>query len=158
MSSGKEHHYKVNVTWTGNTGSGTSHYAKYSRAFELSCAGKPMLLGSSDPAFLGDETRWNPEDMLVGSIAACHKLWYLHLCAVAGVVVVSYVDECEGVMVEDDEKGGFFTQVTLRPKVGISPQSDREKAMSLHDDAHKFCFIANSLNFPIIHEPTICYA
>ena len=155
MSSGKEHHYSVAVQWTGNTGTGTSNYAAFSRDHELSCDGKPTILGSSDPAFRGDAARWNPEDLLVASVAACHKLWYLHLCAVAGVVVVAYVDEAEGVLVEDAQKGGFFSKIVLRPKVTITPDSDPEKAASLHEKAHEKCFIANSVNFPVTHEETI---
>ena len=48
-----------------------------------------MIAGSADPAFRGDRTRYNPEDLLVASLAACHMLWYLHLAADAGVVVVA---------------------------------------------------------------------
>ncbi len=155
MSSGKEHHYLVGLTWTGNTGTGTSNYAAFSRDHELICDGKPAISGSSDPAFRGDAARWNPEDLLVASVAACHKLWYLHLCAVAGVVVVAYVDEAEGVMVEDAQKGGFFSKIVLRPKVTITADSDPEKAASLHQQAHEKCFIANSVNFPVTHEETI---
>jgi len=155
MSSGKQHHYCVAVQWTGNTGTGTSNYAAFSRDHELSCDGKPPILGSSDPAFRGDAARWNPEELLVASVAACHKLWYLHLCAVAGVVVTGYVDEAEGVMVEDAQKGGFFAKIVLRPKVTITPDSDPEKAASLHEQAHEKCFIANSVNFPVSHEETI---
>jgi len=155
MSSGKEHHYSVGLEWTGNTGTGTSNYAAFSRDHELVCEGKPPILGSSDPAFRGDAARWNPEDLLVASVAACHKLWYLHLCALAGVVVVAYVDEAEGVMVEDTHKGGFFSKIVLRPKVTITADSDPEKAASLHEQAHEKCFIANSVNFPVSHEETI---
>ena len=83
--------------------------------------GKPDIPGASDPAFRGDRTRWNPEDLLVGSLSACHKLWYLHLCAVEGVRVLSYRDEAEGLMAEDPERGGAFTRVVLRPVVGVAP-------------------------------------
>jgi len=155
MAEGKKHHYSVNVEWTGNTGSGTSHYSKYSRDHDLSCGDKTTIKGSADAAFKGDASRWNPEDMMVGSISACHQLWYLHLCSVAGVVVLSYVDEAEGVMVEDAKKGGFFTEVILKPKVTITADSDPAKAKELHEEAHKLCFIANSVNFPISHDPTI---
>jgi organic hydroperoxide reductase OsmC/OhrA len=158
MASTKNHRYTATVTWTGNTGEGTRTYRSYGRDHSLTASGKPAILGSSDPAFRGDASRWNPEDLLVGALAACHKLWYLHLCAVAGVVVVAYVDTARGEMVEDAERGGHFTQVTLRPQVTIAAGSDPARAHALHADAHTKCFIANSVNFPVTVEPTIVVA
>lgn len=153
MSKG-EHHYRVSVQWTGNRGSGTSAYRAYGREHVIRAAGKPDIAGSSDAAFLGDASRWNPEDLLVASVSACHKLWYLHLCAEAGVVVVDYRDEAQGTMVED-RNGGRFTRVVLRPHVRIAHGGDIELAGRLHHAAHEKCFIANSLNFPVDCDPTI---
>ncbi|MCO7055388.1 OsmC family protein [Pseudomonas juntendi] len=146
----KEHQYVVQVTWTGNKGYGTAGYTAYNRDFNVDAAGKVALQGSADPAFRGDPQRWSPEDMLVASLSACHKLWYLHLCAVNGVNVLAYVDLPLGRMVEGDDQGkGRFTHVLLRPQVTISADSDREVALRLHEDAHHECFIANSVNFPV---------
>lgn len=160
MASGKEHggkthRYQTTVTWTGNTGAGTAHYRSYQRSYDIEASGKAKILGSADPAFRGDATRWNPEDLLVASLSACHKLWYLHLCAAAGVNVVDYVDHAEGIMIEDGTKGGYFTCVTLRPIVTISAGSDPDKATALHHEAGAKCFIANSVNFTVKHEPAI---
>lgn len=152
-----QHRYAVEVTWTGNTGEGTRHYAGYSRDHEIHVAGKPVIDGSSDPAFRGDARRHNPEDMLVSSLSACHMLWYLHLASVAGVVVVAYRDEATGTMVTDDN-GGRFTEVVLRPQVTISAGCDPAKAEAAHDAAHHACFIANSVNFPVRCEPRIVVA
>lgn len=151
----KEHHYAVTVEWTGNTGTGTSSYRDYARAHDIRAEGKTTIPGSSDAAFRGDATRWNPEDLLVASLCACHKLWYLHLCAVAGIVVTDYVDQAEGVMAEGEDGAGRFSRVTLRPDVTIAAGSDPERALALHADAHKHCFIANSVNFPVLHEPSV---
>jgi organic hydroperoxide reductase OsmC/OhrA len=151
----KTHRYRTVVTWTGNTGAGTANYGSYQRSHDIDAAGKAKILGSADPAFRGEATRWNPEELLVAALSACHKLWYLHLCALAGVIVVGYVDEAEGLMVEDAARGGYFTGVTLRPAVKIARGSDAEKARALHGDAHAKCFIANSVNFTVAHEATI---
>ncbi|NMO15405.1 OsmC family protein [Pyxidicoccus fallax] len=151
---GKEHRYAVTVEWTGNRGEGTATYRSYERAHELRVEGKPPIPGSSDPAFRGDPARWNPEELLVASLSACHKLWYLHLCATAGVVVTDYVDAAEGVMAEDADGSGQFVRVVLRPRVTITAGSDPEKARALHHEAHAMCFIARSVNFPVTHEPT----
>jgi organic hydroperoxide reductase OsmC/OhrA len=152
----KTHRYSVTVAWTGNTGAGTSDYRRYERRHEISAGDlKPVIPGSSDPAFRGDPSRWNPEELLVASLSACHKLWYLHLCAVAGIVVVSYVDRAEGLMREDAGGSGRFERVTLRPEVAVAPGSDLSKARELHALAHAKCFIANSVNFPVQHEPKV---
>jgi len=152
----KTHHYAVTITWTGNTGAGTSDYRSYERQYEISAgARKPVIPGSSDPAFRGDPSRWNPEELLVASLSACHQLWYLHLCADAGIVVVKYVDRAEGVMQEDADGSGHFERVILRPEVTVAPGSDLLKARELHALAHAKCFIANSMNFPVQHEPDI---
>jgi organic hydroperoxide reductase OsmC/OhrA len=150
------HYYEVTVRWTGNTGSGTSGYRDYKRDHEIvSNSGKPPISGSSDPAFRGDCARWNPEELLVAALSACHKLWYLHLCAEAGVTVIEYVDRAEGYMEESDDGSGCFQRVVLRPKVVVASGSDTEKAWMLHNTAHARCFIANSVNFPVEHEADI---
>lgn len=152
----KTHRYSVMVKWTGNTGSGTSNYRSYERKHDISVNGRTSTIpGSSERIFRGDPTRWNPEELLVASISACHQLWYLHLCAVAGVVVVDYVDHAEGIMEESEDGSGRFTKVILRPEVSITAGSDSTRAAELHRDAHEKCFIASSVNFPVEHEPKI---
>jgi organic hydroperoxide reductase OsmC/OhrA len=155
----KTHHYLVTVEWTGNSGTGTSGYRSYERRHEISAgAGKPAIPGSSDPAFRGDPARWNPEELLVASLSACHKLWYLHLCADAGIVVLAYTDHAEGVMEEAADGSGCFRRVILRPRVTVTAGSDIAKARELHDAAHTKCFIARSVNFPVEHQPEISSA
>jgi organic hydroperoxide reductase OsmC/OhrA len=151
----KEHFYSVNLQWTGNLGQGTSNYRAYSRNHEISASRKPTVLASSDPAFRGDDSRYNPEDLLVASLSACHMLSYLHLCAVAGIVVTDYQDQAKGTMVETEDGGGHFTQVTLRPVVKVALGADFDLAQQLHDKAHHLCFIASSVNFPVLCEPSV---
>jgi organic hydroperoxide reductase OsmC/OhrA len=152
------HHYKTTIIWTGNSGTGTSSYRAYARDHSISVDGKPTIPASSDPVFRGDRTRYNPEELLVASISSCHMLWYLHLCAEAGVVVVDYSDNATGTMEETADGGGRFTEVTLYPKVIVSDESMVAKANELHHKANKMCFIANSVNFPVLHQPTCTYA
>ncbi len=149
----KLHHYTAAVRWTGNLGTGTSSYKDYSRNHEISAPGKPVIPGSSDPAFRGDPARYNPEEMLVASLSTCHMLWYLHLCAVNKVVVLDYQDNAVGIMEEAVDGGGRFLEVTLQPLITVSAESDLETAKHLHHEAHEKCFIANSVNFPVRCEP-----
>src|SRR5262249_10233068 len=98
MENTREHRYVVSFTWSGNLGSGTSGYRDYSRDYEIRGDGKVAIHGSAHPAFRGDRSRWNPEELLVASLSACHKLWYLHLATEAGITVTAYTDRPEGVM------------------------------------------------------------
>jgi organic hydroperoxide reductase OsmC/OhrA len=151
----KEHNYQVTIRWTGNKGAGTADYGGYSRDHIVSIPGKPDLPGSSDTAFRGDKTRHNPEDMLLSALATCHMLWYLHLCADAGVIVTAYEDHATGVMVESPKGGGKFEEATLHPKVTVTDAGMVSKAAELHKKANECCFIANSVNFPVRHQPTV---
>lgn len=149
----KEHHYKLNLVWTGNRGSGTSAYTTYSRDHEIAVDGKPVLLASSDPSFRGNSSRYNPEELLVASLSSCHMLWYLHLCAENRVIVVDYIEEATGTMLETLDGGGAFVEVSLRPVVTVASADMVELAKSLHTKANQLCFIANSCNFPVYHHP-----
>lgn len=147
------HNYKLNNIWTGNRGEGTATYKGYDRDHVITAGNKPGIPGSSDPAFRGNPARYNPEELLVASLSSCHMLWYLHLCASAGVIVVEYVDEATGVMEETADGGGHFTEVTLHPTITVKDRSMIDTADTLHEKAHQLCFIANSCNFPVHHKP-----
>ena len=149
------HHYEADVVWTGNTGSGTSGYKTYERAHEIRVAGKATILGSSDPSFRGDPSRYNPEELLVASLAQCHMLWFLHLASVNGVVVTEYRDHATGTMAEHPDGSGRMTEVLLHPVVAVADPATKEMAQALHEKAHSMCFIAASVNFPVRHEPTV---
>ncbi len=151
----RSHEYTVSLSWTGARGVGTRDYKAYGRDHLLRAEGKPAIAGSADPAFRGDRDRWNPEESLVGSLSACHMLWYLHLCAVGGITVLAYEDTAEGVMAESPDGGGRFVEVVLRPRIRLAPGADVRTAADLHHEAHAKCFIANSVNFPVKAEPDI---
>lgn len=148
----KDHHYKTTITWTGNTGAGTKDYRSYERSHTISVNGKQDIQGSSDPAFRGDKSRYNPEELLLSSVAACHMLWYLHLCSAAGVVITAYEDKAEGTMAETADGGGYFSQVILKPLITLKDAAIQAKADALHHEANKLCFIANSVKFPVLHQ------
>jgi organic hydroperoxide reductase OsmC/OhrA len=149
----KTHNYLIDLTWTGNEGHGTESYKAYNRNHEILAAGKTHeIKGSADPSFLGDNSRYNPEELFISSLAACHMLWYLHLCSVSGIVVTDYSDKAIGEMEENKDGNGQFKSVTLKPEVTITNPEKIELARSLHTEANKKCFIANSCNFEVGHE------
>lgn len=151
---GRTHTYRLRLEWTGNTGSGTSTYRGYERSHVLRHPSKPELADSSDAAFRGDPSRWNPEELLVAPLSACHLLVYLHLAALAGVVVTAYADEPVGEMAEDPDGGGRFTSVVLQPTVTVSDATMADTALATHAAAYDRCFIASSVAFPVRHRPT----
>lgn len=147
----RKHHYELSVTWTGNSGTGTEDYNSYARDHLISGPGKVSIEASSDHAFRGDSSRYNPEELLVASLSACHMLWFLHLCSEANVIVEEYKDKARGIMVESGEGGGRFIEVILYPEVTVrhEPKTSLDE---LHARANKLCFISNSCNFPVRHQ------
>lgn len=153
----RKHLYETSLTWTGNKGSGTMDYRSYDRDFTIEIDGKTPILGSSDSIFLGDKTKYNPEDLMLSSVSSCHMLWFLHLCSKNGIVVIDYKDNAVGTMTENADGSGKFTEILLQPTVIISKQEDIAWANSLHTEANQMCFIASSLNFPVKHN-AVCKA
>ncbi|MCF8467977.1 MAG: OsmC family protein [Sneathiella sp.] len=151
------HEFIARIDWTGGGHGSTTDYKTYSRNYEISIKNRPIIKGSADPVFLGTDDRYNPEDLLVASLSACHLLSYLALCARNNIEVTGYHDDAWGKM---EMKNGSlcFTEVILKPVVTISAASDLEKAKHLHHDAHGVCFIANSVNFPVRNEATVEFA
>ncbi len=141
-----EHHYEVEVFWSG----ATTDYRSYSRDHEIRAGGQPSIAGSADPTFRGSAGRWDPEQMFVASLSQCHMLWYLGLCSAANVVVTSYHDTAAGTM-----NGERFTEITLRPRITVTETAMFHAALKLHAEAHRRCFLANSVNFSVSYEPTV---
>ncbi len=149
------HRYTARLVWTGNRGGGTSDYTSYDRQYSVLVTGKPELVGSADPTFRGDPARHNPEELFLASLAACHMLFYLALCARHGIRVLSYEDEATGTLALNADGGGRFEAVTLAPVVAIAEGDDEALAARLHDTAHERCFIASSCSVPIRHRATV---
>ena len=154
----KTHHYELTVTWTGNTGTGTSAYQAFERSHDVSVDGKPTIPGSADPAFRGAPDRWNPEELLVASLSECHMLWYLVLCAKESIVVTEYVDHPTGTLVETPDGGGHFEEVSLHPHVTITTPEKMGRAIAVHERAHDLCYVANSVNFTVRTDPMVVSA
>jgi organic hydroperoxide reductase OsmC/OhrA len=149
----REHQYRMVTVWTGNLGTGTSTYRAYGRNHEISGQSKHgPILGSADRHFRGEASRYNPEELLVAALSACHMLSYLHLCADSGIVVTEYRDEAEGAMAENADGSGEFRRVILRPRVTITDGARIADADALHHRAGELCFIARSVNFPVEHQ------
>lgn len=150
----RQHNYSATIKWTGNKGKGTSNYKEFERSHIISINNKPTILCSSDPAFLGDKTKYNPEELLLTSLSSCHMLWYLHLCSESNIIVTNYIDNPTGIMIEKPNGSGYFSEVCLNPMIIVTENSMVEKAIEIHKKANELCFIANSVNFKVFHNPS----
>jgi organic hydroperoxide reductase OsmC/OhrA len=151
-----EAHFYAKLVWSGGALGPTESVEHYSREFRAEFEGKPPLRGSADPAFHGDPTLYNPEDLLLSSVAASHMLSYLAVCAHARIAVRSYEDAPVATLARRDKKVRFV-DVLLRPKVVLNTGSDIEKARALHERAHNICVVVNSVNFPVRHETEVMF-
>lgn len=146
------HEFAVSVEWTGDRGSGTSGPRDFGRDHRVSAPGHPDLVGSAARPFHGDASRWNPEEMVIAALAQCHLLSYLYAATRAGVVVTGYHDDAQGTLRVEADGSGRLVDAVLRPRVRVA--ADPELAESLHAEAHRLCFIANSVAFPVRIEPS----
>ncbi len=155
----RHHRYGIKVEWTGDQGEGTSDYVSYQRSHTISASAKyGEILASADPSFRGERSKYNPEELFLGSISACHMLWYLHLCSEYEIVVKEYTDNATGLMITANDGGGRFTNVVLNPLVTIEDEGKITLANSIHKQANRMCFIANSCNIMIEHCPVTTVA
>lgn len=150
------HHYKLKLDWESHDGNGTANVRTYDRSHTVSIDGKPHLQLTTDNPSVGDRSKLNPEDLLVSSVASCHMLSYLYACALEGVIIMSYTDEATGTMIDNGADGGHFQEITLRPVMTVADSSMVAKAIALHHEAHRICYIANSLNFKVSCQP-VCH-
>lgn len=147
--------FNIQIQWLNKNKAFT--YNDYSREYTINTNGKPEIIASAAPAYKGLPEVYNPEDLLVASLAGCHMLSYLALAANSKITVLSYSDDANGTL-EKDGMSMKFSEVILQPKIVISSDSDVEKALALHEKAHHVCFIAKSVNFPVQIKPEILKA
>jgi len=146
-----EQQFKINLTWNPQDKKFT--YKEYSRFYTIRCENKPDFLGTAAPEYSGSHYHYNPEEMLIMALSACHMLSYLAYASNSKVEVLTYEDNAEGTLYQEDKKIKF-KEVTLKPNISITKESNLERAQELHKKAHEACFIANSVNFTVNVVPT----
>jgi len=149
-----KHLFKAEVNWTSNQNPSDSTKRFYNKSHQINIEGKPVLNVSAAKAFKGDPELYNPEDLLLSSLVSCHMMSYLYVCAQNGIEVLEYSDNAEATLEVNPDGSGRFVEVLLRTKVKISNLDKMELALELHTKANQLCFIANSCNFPVLHEAT----
>lgn len=147
-----KHLFRAEVNWTSNQNPSDSSKRFYYKNHQINIEGKPVLNVSAAKAFKGDPELYNPEDLLLSSLVSCHMMSYLYVCAQNGIEVLEYSDNAEATLEVAADGSGRFVAVRLKPNVKISNSDKIELALELHKKANQLCFIANSCNFPILHE------
>lgn len=148
--------YRATVAWALEDGADFPN-GRYSRGHSVAFEGGHEVPGTASAHVVGNkwsvEGAVDPEQMLVGSISACHMLTFLHVARNAGFLVTRYRDEAAGVMEKTPEGRMAVTRVTLRPEIvyeGRRPtEAERDR---LHHQAHEECFIANSVTTEVVVE------
>ncbi|MEL1253940.1 OsmC family protein [Flavobacterium sp. DGU38] len=146
-----KHLFKANLNWTSKQNPAETTSKIYSRTHQIKIKGKPILDVSAAKAFKGDPQLYNPEDLLLSSLVACHMMSYLYVCSQNGIEVLEYTDNAEATLEVSADGSGRFTEVRLYPKVKIVNTDQIELALELHKKANQLCFIANSCSFPVLH-------
>ncbi|RUT70729.1 osmotically inducible protein OsmC [Flavobacterium cupreum] len=146
-----KHLFKAELIWTSKKQE-ESVLKLYSKSHQIKIEGKPVLNVSAAKAFKGDPALYNPEDLLLSSLASCHMMSYLYVCSQNGIEVLEYADNAEATLEVSPDRSGRFVEVRLKPKVKISNSDQIQLALSLHEKANQLCFISNSCNFPVLHE------
>ena len=147
-----KHLFKEELNWTSSKNQENLTKKFYSKSHQIKIEGKPVLNVSAAKAFKGDPKLYNPEDLLLSSLVSCHMMSYLYVCSQNGIEVLEYSDNAEATLEVSADGSGRFVEVRLNPKVKISNQDKIDLAIELHTKANQLCFIANSCNFPVLHE------
>jgi organic hydroperoxide reductase OsmC/OhrA len=150
------HTFEATISWPADTAQKLPPDPAFSRNNILCSPGHPAIPGSSPPVFGGEASRYNPEELVTMALAECHMLTYLSLAARKRVAVLAYEDRAAAVLGKDPSSGKMkLLSATLRPKVTVARGTDLAEAMAMHARAHEYCFVANSVNFPVTNEPSI---
>ena len=140
--------HKITLKWF--KGDMPFTYEAYPRNHTISFKGGAPVTFSASPAYRGDPSKGDPEDMLVAALSSCHMLSFLAICAKKKIAVEAYDDEAMGWM-ENDGGRWWLARVTLRPKVRADAAT--ETLAEIHHLAHEACFIANSVKTAVTVEP-----
>ena len=145
---GLSHLFEGTLIWTGQA-SQADGKLKLDREYLIEFRDKAPLPGSSPAVFKGDESKHNPETLMVSSLMACHHLTYVSMCERAGIAMTGYEDRAVGALERKDGKIRMV-KVTLHPRVRVRDAGQLEQAKALHQNAHEDCFMANSVNFEVL--------
>lgn len=133
------------------------NYDTFERTHTILFSGGTRIEMSSAPEYLGNKAYTNPEELFGAALSSCHMLTFLAIAAKSRLIVEHYEDQVTAILEKNEQGQMAVTRVFLRPKVTFSGAAvpDVEKIRALHDKAHKYCFIANSVRSEVTIEPQV---
>jgi organic hydroperoxide reductase OsmC/OhrA len=137
-------HHATRLVWSRT--SAPFRYETYSRDHRLELETGSVLPVSAAADYRGNPRLTNPEELLVGALSSCHMLTFLALCARKGLEVEHYEDDAVGTLARLEGAPMQVTECVLRPRVRFAGDApDADTLRTLHEQAHKGCFIASSV-------------
>ncbi len=156
--------YQITLSYPASATQALPPATDYSRDSALQSEGKSSVAASSPALYGGDPGRYNPEELMLMSLAQCHMLTYLSIAAKKQLKILRYEDRAVG-QLGVGKMGGIgiegkisLQQVTLHPRVTVPKGTNLDDARNIHIKAHANCFMANSVNFPVTTEPEMVEA
>ena len=142
--------HNAKIQWNRNGQNFT--YKEYPRDHVWTFEGGTTVAASASPVYLGTPGNVDPEEAFVASLSACHMLTLLALAAERRFVIDSYEDEAYGTLEKNEDGRLAMTRIVLRPRIEFSGDvvPSPEDIATLHDQAHRYCFIANSVNSEVV--------
>ena len=149
----EDHTFHTTLQWPADPAQEKPPTATFSRNGILGSPGHPDIVGGSPPVFGGVTDRYNPEELMTLSLSECHMLTFLSLAAKKQVAVLAYEDRATGRLGKGPSGKMQMEHVMLRPKVTVAKGTDLAMVNAMHEKAHAYCFMANSVNFPVENAP-----
>ncbi len=147
--------YRAKIRWTSDAPEMFTT-GKYSRGHEWEFdEGVTVAASSSKHAVrlpYSVEAAVDPEEALVAAASSCHMLTFLWLAGSAGFRVDAYTDEAVGEMATDAYGSQWISTITLDPQINWAGDKlpTAQEIAELHHNAHKQCYIANSIKSDIV--------
>ncbi len=141
--------FEGSLRWAGPAAGQAFSYDSFDRSTQLDFAGGATVQASAPAEFKGDDARLNPETLMLGSLMQCHFLTFMAVASKSGATVLSYSDRATGRLALKEGRMRYI-EVTLHPRVVLADAAHMARLAVFHDKAHANCFMANSVNFPVI--------
>ena len=144
--------FEGSLQWAGQRPGQVFSYDSFDRTTRMEFAGGAVVQASAPAEFKGDDAALNPETLMLASLMQCHFLTFMAVASKSGATVLSYRDSASGRLAMKDRRMRYV-EVVLRPAVVLADPAHRARLPVFHDKAHANCFMANSVNFPVLIRP-----
>jgi organic hydroperoxide reductase OsmC/OhrA len=137
--------HTIELSWTRTTPDFS--YDTYNRDHQIYVGGKQVIANSAAVEYLGSADKTNPEELLAAALSSCHMLTFLAIAAKSGHIIDSYKARATAILGKNTEGRLAVTEIDLYPEIIFTGEKipNSEQLISLHDKAHRNCFIAQSL-------------